>query len=354
MLSWKISVYLITFVFASTAAEAWEAGDHTKCTTTSAVVGGRGSMTFYFRQNVDLSLESFFAYVQREDDPGNVLECDRKAKAPGITCTVLNSAFQSTGISVNRTLTLTVPNVTTDLEGTYTMRTVANDTWEKPGKCTFTVTSILNNDMEDEGGKQDGEDKDGLNLTQIIVSVVCNVIIIAVAVTVAVYCLRRHRRRRRKGANNVEDSPGDEGDGTGEGSGEATEPLLKESWYHGKIRQKKARELLKEQGIDGSFLVRASMSDPTRFQCPCTDQACYILDVYIDGRVSEWRICKTDDDAFKFIKEVEDELSFPSLPRLVEEYQENNLCINGVRLGTLTQPLDRQDNMQSLNGSTTL
>ncbi|XP_070201660.1 uncharacterized protein [Littorina saxatilis] len=135
MLLYCAIVLLFIFSLGTSGAPGFD--NNSRCITSPAVVGATGSMTFLFRQDLNMSSDIFHAYIIRTGDTANVLQCDRR-KGAGITCDIINSAFEHTTIE-NYSLKLTAANVTPELAGNYTLWIVADGSKEPPVECNFVV-----------------------------------------------------------------------------------------------------------------------------------------------------------------------------------------------------------------------
>ncbi len=87
--------------------------------------------------------------------------------------------------------------------------------------------------------------------------------------------------------------------------------LEKHSWFHGNITREEA-EVSLSSGINGSFLVRESMSEPGQ----------YSISLHYDGHVFHYLVLTEPQTSHYFVNPA---FKFENLPELVSHYSKNNV-----------------------------
>ncbi|XP_076436103.1 uncharacterized protein LOC143275702 isoform X2 [Babylonia areolata] len=98
------------------------------------------------------------------------------------------------------------------------------------------------------------------------------------------------------------------------------DPLARYDWYHGDLQRTIGDQRVRAVGQSGAFLVRMSAKDP-RFP--------YTLVVFHNGQVNNLRIRKRLDGKVALGDEKPGEVSFESVPMLIEHHQKHPVVLLG-------------------------
>ncbi|CAG5119112.1 unnamed protein product [Candidula unifasciata] len=99
----------------------------------------------------------------------------------------------------------------------------------------------------------------------------------------------------------------------------ASEMLSSFDWFHGELDREEGAQRVKKLYENGAFLIRASKSDGSNNSHP------YTLVVTLDQKVYNLKIRLRHDSRFAIGTYKSDEVSFASVPELVEHHRENNI-----------------------------
>eukprot|EP00040_Diaphanoeca_grandis_P010516 m.53851 g.53851 ORF g.53851 m.53851 type:complete len:558 (+) comp21829_c0_seq1:100-1773(+) len=105
----------------------------------------------------------------------------------------------------------------------------------------------------------------------------------------------------------------------------STDPTT-ERWFHGQLGGKDSERLLKEKGADGSFLVRASQSQPGNFVLSIKETKDTVTHVHVRCKNNRFDVGGGDD--------------FPDLTALVTHYQENPMVQKSGNVVSMKQPFN--------------
>ncbi|XP_070201653.1 uncharacterized protein [Littorina saxatilis] len=162
-------------------------GGHRDCRIARATEGDTAKMTFFISPEISLSTDPFFAYVIREKDTTNTLQCERRKPLSNISCEILKLQVQTEGI-VNSSLTIVFKNVSQDIQGTYRMHAHFNDSWDIVS-CNLTVKAGVNS--------TDRSTKGSSTIT--VVAVIVSLVIFSAIIGIVVLCYRRPGLRKYPG-----------------------------------------------------------------------------------------------------------------------------------------------------------
>uniref|UniRef100_A0A0B7BE11 SH2 domain-containing protein n=1 Tax=Arion vulgaris TaxID=1028688 RepID=A0A0B7BE11_9EUPU len=93
-------------------------------------------------------------------------------------------------------------------------------------------------------------------------------------------------------------------------------------WFHGELDRDEASRRVKQLSENGTFLIRASKSDGTNTSHP------YTLVVTLDHTVYNLIVRQRQDNRYAIGTYKSDEVSFPTVPDLVDHHKENNIKLS--------------------------